>query len=106
MWGPMCAMLLTSYGWDLRNIAKIDQGTANLPIVNFFSFFKHCQRLERNFLQPFYTIWATFVCNETKIARLGFMKQPKLTMEQPFVNFFQLCQKQSTRFERKFLQSF
>ena len=33
----MCAMLLTSYGWDLRNIAEIDQGTANCELFQFFS---------------------------------------------------------------------
>ena len=33
----MCAMLLTSYGWDLRTIAEIDQGTANCELFQFFS---------------------------------------------------------------------
>ena len=33
----MCAKLLTSYGWDLRNIAEIDQGTANCELLQFFS---------------------------------------------------------------------
>ena len=33
----MCAMLITSYGWDLRNIAEIDQGTANCELLQFFS---------------------------------------------------------------------
>ena len=33
----MCAMLLTSYGWDLRNIAEIDQGTANCELFSIFS---------------------------------------------------------------------
>ena len=37
MWGPMCAMLITSYGWDLRNIAEIDQGTANCELLQYFS---------------------------------------------------------------------
>ena len=33
----MCAMFLTSYGWDLRNIAEIDQGTANGELLQHFS---------------------------------------------------------------------
>ena len=33
----MCAMLITSYGWDLRNIAEIDQGTANCELLHSFS---------------------------------------------------------------------
>ena len=37
MWGPICATLLTSYGWHLRNIAEIDQGTANCELLHFFS---------------------------------------------------------------------
>ena len=33
----MCAKLSTSYGWDLRNIAEHDQGTANCELLQFFS---------------------------------------------------------------------
>ena len=28
----MCAMTSILYGWDLRNIAKLDQGTANYEV--------------------------------------------------------------------------
>ena len=31
----MCAMTLTSHGWDLRNIAKNDQGTAHCELFPF-----------------------------------------------------------------------
>ena len=41
----MCAMLLPSYGWDLRNIAEIDQGTANCELFHFF--LKNC-RIDSN----------------------------------------------------------
>ena len=34
--GSMCAMTLTSIGWDLRNIAKNDQGNANCELLQFF----------------------------------------------------------------------
>ena len=37
MWGSMCAMTITSYGWDLRNIDKSDPGTANCELLHFFS---------------------------------------------------------------------
>ena len=35
----MCAMFLTLYGWYLRNVAEIDQGTANCELFQYF--FKH-----------------------------------------------------------------
>ena len=84
--GRMCAMLLTTYGWVLRNIAEIDQGTANCESLHFFR--RHLTRFERKFRQPFYTFWGTYICNEINIVRLGFKKKPKLTTEQSFVNFF------------------
>ena len=37
--GRMCAMFLTLYGWYLRNVAEIDQGTANCELFSFL--FKH-----------------------------------------------------------------
>ena len=33
----MCAMFLTLYGWYLRNVAEIDQGTTNCELFQFFS---------------------------------------------------------------------
>ena len=33
----MCVMTLTSYDWDLRNIAKNDRGEANCELLQFFS---------------------------------------------------------------------
>ena len=32
----MCAITLRPYGWYLRNIAKIDQKTANGELFHFF----------------------------------------------------------------------
>ena len=54
-YGPLCAISINSYSWDVRNIAKIN---------------------------------------------------PKMAKKQPFATFFSFLQKLSTRFERKFLQSF
>ena len=155
--GTMCAMTSRLYGWGLRNVAKIDEEKANCEL---FIFFKNCRNDSTEiFLQPFYIIWGTYisndnnivklgfekqpkltkeqpivnflnsfkdsrrdsneifyshftlnggtyVCNDISIVRLGFEKQPKLTKKQPIVNFFKFFQRQSTRFERNFLQSF
>ena len=84
--GPMCAMFFTSDGWDLRNIAKSDQESVNCELFQFFQ--RLSTRFKRNFLQLFYTLWGTYVCNEINIVRLGFKKQPKLTKKHPFLNFF------------------
>ena len=84
--------------------------TKDQPFVNFFNFVKNSRndskeifyshfkayrsplknsvRFERKFVQLFHTMWGFYVCNEINIVRLGFKKQPKLTKEQPFVNFF------------------
>ena len=43
------------------------------------------------------------MCNDINIVKLGFEKQPKLTKEQPIVNFFNFFQRQSTPLERNFL---
>ena len=155
IWGPMCAMTSRPFDWDLKNMNWIDQESVNFELFQFFQ--RLSTRFERNFLQPFYTLLGTYVCNEINIVRLGFKKPPKLTKKQPFVNFsifsktvvttrtklspaiwhyvgayvcneinivrlgfkksaeidqgtaicefVQICQKQSTRFERYFLQS-
>ena len=39
--GPMCALLITTYGWDLRNIAENDQGSARCELFHFF--FENCR---------------------------------------------------------------
>ena len=55
---PACAMASKSYGWDVRNIAKISPKKAKKQ--PFFHFFRFSQKLsirfERKFLQLFYTI--------------------------------------------------
>ena len=44
----MCAMTSILFGWDLRNTAKIDQGTANFEV--FIQLFQKLSQLfERNF---------------------------------------------------------
>ena len=73
MRGPMCAMTLKTYGWDLRNEARIDQGTANCELFQIFK--RLSARLKRNFLQSFYTTRGTYLCNDINIAWLGFEKQ-------------------------------
>ena len=55
---PACAKASKSYGWDVRNIAKISPKMAKKQ--PFFDFFRFSQKLsirfKRNFLQLFYTI--------------------------------------------------
>ena len=76
-------MALKSYGWDVRNIAKISPKMAKKQ--PFFDFFRFSQKLsirfERNFLQIFYTILESYMCNGIKIVWLGCEKQPKLAQK-------------------------
>ena len=76
-------MASKSYGWDVRNIAKISPKMAKKQ--PFFDFFRFSQKLsirfERNFLQLFYTILESYMCNDIKIVWLGCEKQPKLAQK-------------------------
>ena len=47
-------------------------------------------------------MWGNYVCNDINVVTLRFEKQPKLTKEQPIVNFFNFFQRHSTPFERNF----
>ena len=86
-------MASKSYGWDVRNIAKISPKMAKKQ--PFFDFFRFSQKLsirfERNFLQIFYTILESYMCNGIKIVWLGCEKQPKLAQKWskkgPFFDF-------------------
>ena len=70
---PACAKASKSYGLDVRNIAKISPKMAKKQ--PFFDFFRFSQKLsirfERNFLQLFYTILESHMCNGIKIVWLG-----------------------------------
>ena len=76
-------MASKSYGWDVRNIAKISPKMAKKQ--PFFDFFRFSQKLsirfEPNFLQLFYTILESYMCNGIKIVWLGCEKQPKLAQK-------------------------
>ena len=65
-------MASKSYGWDVRNIGEISPKTARKQ--PFFDFFRFSQKLfirfERNFLQLFYTILWSFMCNFIKFVWL------------------------------------
>ena len=101
-------MASKSYGWDVRNIAKINPKMAkNQPFFDFFRFFQKLSiRFERNFLQLFYTILESYMCNGIKIVWLGCEKhsqiKPKNCQKKTvFFRFFRFSQKLSIRFERK-----
>ena len=70
---PACAKASKSYSLDVRNIAKISPKMAKKQ--PFFDFFRFSQKLsirfERNFLQLFYTILESYMCNGIKIVWLG-----------------------------------
>ena len=78
---PACAKASKSYGWDVRNIAKISPKMAKKQ--PFFDFFRFSQKLsirfERNFLQLFYTILESYMCNGIKIVWLGCEKHSQKT---------------------------
>ena len=57
--GFMCAMTLTSYGWDLRIIAKTDQGKAN---CEFFQFFKNCRNDSNEVFYSHFTLYGQPLC--------------------------------------------
>ena len=77
---PACAKTSKSYGWDVRNIAKISPKMAKKQ--PFFDFFRFSQKLsirfERNFLQSFYTIFWSFMCNFIKFVWLGCEKHSQI----------------------------
>ena len=111
---PACAKESKSYNWHVRNIAKISPKMARKQ--PFFDFFRFSQKLsirfERNFLQLFYTILESYMCNGItsklydwdvrNIAKIS----PYMAKKQPFSDFFRFSQKLSIRFERNFLQLF
>ena len=82
----------------------------------FFDFFRFSRKLstrfERNFLQSFYIIMESYMCNGIKIVWLGCEKHrnmakisPKNGQKTLIFRFF-LFSKLSIRFERNFLQLF
>ena len=70
---PACAMASKLYDCVVRNIAKISPKVAEKQ--PFFEFFRFSQKLsirfERNFLQLFYTILESYMCNGIEIIWLG-----------------------------------
>ena len=60
MWGPICVMLLPSFGWDLSNIAEIDQGTANCERLQFF--FKNCRNDSNESFDSHFTLYGGPMC--------------------------------------------
>ena len=105
---PACAKASKSYDWNVRNIAKISPKMAKKQ--PFFDFFRFSQKLsrrrERNFLQLFYTILESYMCNGIKIVWLGCEKQPKLAQKWPknghFSIFFSIFTKTVQTIRTKF----
>ena len=91
-------MASKSYGWDVRNIAKISPKMAKKQ--PFFDFFRFSQKLsirfERNFLQIFYPILESYMCNGIKIVWLGCEKQPKLAQKWSKKGHFSTSEKKTS----------
>ena len=97
-----------SYGWDVRNIAKIIPKIAKKQ--PFFEFFQFSQKLsvrfERTFLQLFYTILESYMCNGIKtygwdvrnIAKIS----PKKAKKRSFFDFFSIFSKTVHTIRTKF----
>ena len=64
-YGPLCAISLNSYGWDVRNIAKINQKWPKNRHFSIFSKTVHTIRT-KTFTVIFYTIVWSYVCNFNK----------------------------------------
>ena len=62
----MCAMTLTSIGWDLRNIAKNDQGNANCELFQFF--FKNCLNDSNENFDSQFTLYGGPMCAMTLVS--------------------------------------
>ena len=92
-------MALKSYGWDVRNIAKISPKMAKKQ--PFFDFFRFSQKLsilfERKFLQLFYTVLDSYMCNGIKMVWLGCEKhcqiKPKNGQKTAIFRLFSLFSK-------------
>ena len=74
--GPMCAMIFLLYGWDLRNIAKIDQGMATCELFQFCQ--RQSTRFERNYLRRFYTLWEPVCAMTSKLYDCDFKNIAKI----------------------------
>ena len=62
----MCAMTLTSIGWDLRNKAKNDQRNANCELLHFF--FKNCPNNSNEDFNSLFTLCGGRMCAMTLIS--------------------------------------
>ena len=82
---PMRAMASKSHNCDLTNIARSSiKVTGKQPSSNFLQFSQILSwRFERTFLQSFYTLLMSNVCNGINIVCLGSDKQPKVAPKWP-----------------------
>ena len=109
---PACAQASKSYGWDVRNIAKISKKwPKNSHFSTFFAFLKNCPYDSNEIFYSYSTPYQSPICamasksygwDLINIAKIS----PKMAKKQPFFDFFRFSQKLSIRFERNFLQLF
>ena len=109
---PLCAILSILYGWNVRNIAKINPKMARKRrFPTFFYFVKNSLYDSNEILYSHPTPYYGPLCvissilygwDVRNIAKIS----PKMAKKQPFCDFFRFSQKLSIRFEQNFLQSF
>ena len=105
---PACAKASKSYGWDMRNIAKISSKMAKKQ--PFFDFFRFSQKLSIRSNEYFYsysTPYESPICamasksygwDVRNIAKIT----PKMAKKQPFFDFFRFSQKTVHTIRTKF----
>ena len=60
---PASAMASKSYNWDVGNSPNLPENDQKTAIFQLFLFSENSIRFERNFLQSFYTILGSYMCN-------------------------------------------
>ena len=93
-YGPLCSMSLNSYGWDVRNITKINPKMAKKQsFVDFFDFRKNCPYNSNEFLYSASTLYYGPLCSMSlnsygwdvrNIAKID----SRMAKKQPFLDFF------------------
>ena len=110
-YGLLCATSLTSDGWDVRNIAKLNRRGPNINrFLTFLIFTKtsyDSNEISYNPSTLYYGLLCVissslYCCDVNNITKVN----PKMAKKQSIFYFFWFLQKLSKRLERNFLQTF
>ena len=111
-YGPLCAISINSYSWDVRNIAKTNpKMSKKQPFFDFFDFRENCS-YDSNWVwySPstlYYGLLCVissslYCCDVNNITKVN----PKMAKKQTIFDFFRFSQKLFKRLERIFQQTF